>query len=456
VRLTPTPVLFFSLFALAVATGQSATISIADRGAVADGKTLNTVAIQRAVDECTGVGGGTVLVPAGVWLTGGIQLKSSVTLRLEAGAILRGSADLADYPANGFKHPEMSATTSLLWAIKQKDITLCGEGTIELADQPFFDWNLLRTGLPADKDALLQDWQRRQCVVTALARPSQPIFFHDCEHLRFEGITVRNSPCWTFSISCCDDVQVHGLRIDNNLQIPNDDGMHFSGSKNIVISDCIIRGGDDCLAFTAITDPSRVCENITVTNCILTSRSAGIHVGFNSAKVRNVTLSNLILRDCNRGIIVQCSDNGSVENVEISNIVMDIRMYAGAWWGKGEPIVISAADSDSARIRGVSIHHVRGSAQNSILIVGKNHNVSDISLEDIQLSYSYSPNVPLYGQALDLAPASPRPAYFAENKLPWLYAESVADLRLRDISVRQTDATEHKLALEPVLTDVVK
>jgi len=178
--------------ALSAVNCDAFTVSIADRGAVKDGKTINTVAIQVAVDECAANGGGTVLVPAGVWLTGSIELKSQVTLQLDAGATLRGSSSLSDYPANGFKHLEMGDTTSLLWTIHRDDVSICGGGTIDLNDRPFFDWGLLRTGLPPEKDSLLEDWQRSQCVVTAMKRPSQPIFFHDCRHIRLEGVTIRN------------------------------------------------------------------------------------------------------------------------------------------------------------------------------------------------------------------------------------------------------------------------
>lgn len=447
-------------FVLSVALGMVAlpavavTVSIADHGAVADGKTLNTVAIQAAVDDCASKGGGTVLVPAGVWLSGSIGLKSQVTLRLEAGAILRGSSRLEDYPPNGFKHRELGDTRSLLWAIHQSDISICGEGTIELADRPFFDWDKLRTGLPAEKDPLLEDWQRKQCVVTAGNRPTQPIFFHDCRHLRLEGVTIRNSPCWTVTFSDCTDIQVHGIRIDNNLQIPNNDGMHFCGSKNIVISDCIIRGGDDCLAFTGITDPDSVCEHIAIANCVLASRSCAIHLGYSSGKVRDVAINNLVISDSSRGFAIQAGDHGWVENVTIDNVVMETRMFAGAWWGKGEPFIISTASSTSARIHGISISHVRARAENSILVVGQNQNVSDIVLSDWDLTFNYSPNAPLYGQEFDLAPAPLRPSFMAKNHIPWIYADSVAGLELRNINVHQADTETRKLTLDPVIDNV--
>jgi polygalacturonase len=430
------------------------TICVADRGAVGDGKTLNTAAIQAAVDDCAAKGGGTVLVPSGVWLTGSVGLKSEVTLRLEAGAVLRGSSHIEDYPTNGFKHLEMGDTRSLLWALHQSDISICGEGTIELVDRPFFDWDRLRTGLPPEKDALLQDWQRRQCVVTAGNRPNQPIFFHDCHHVRLDGVTIRNSPCWTVTFSCCQDIQVRGIRIDNNLQVPNNDGLHFSGSKDIVVSDCIIRGGDDSLAFTGITDPDSVCERITVANCILTSRSAGVRLGHLSGKVRDVTISNLVMKDCSRGFAIQAGDHGWVEDVTIGNVVMETRMFAGAWWGKGEPFVISAANSTSARIRGVSINHVRARAENSILIAGQNGNVSNIVLNDLDLTFSLSPNSALYGQELDLAPALLRPSRMARSQIPWIYADGVAGLELRHIKAREADAEQRRLILDPVIANV--
>jgi polygalacturonase len=242
--------------------------------------------------------------------------------------------------------------------------------------------------------------------------------------------------------------------VDNNLQVPNNDGMHFSGSRDIVVSDCIIRGGDDSLAFTGITNPESVCENIVVTNCVLTSRSAGVRLGHLSGKVRNAALSNLVIRDSGRGFAIQAGDGGWVENVEISNVVIETRMFAGAWWGKGEPFVISAAHSATGHIRGVSISHVRANSENSILVVGQGRNVSDISLSDMSLEFGTSPNDPLYGRMFDLAPAPPRPSFLASGRMPWLYADDVSNLSVRDVTFRQREGDARRLSLDPILADV--
>ena len=439
---------------LCAATGSARNTSIADYGAVNDGKTVNTTAVQAAVDACAAGGGGTVIIPAGVWVTGSVALKSHVTIELEAGAVLKGSSRIEDYPPNGFKHPEMGETRSLLYAIGQTDIRITGDGVIELVDRPFFEWNRPRTGLPLEKGSQLEEWQRQQCPVMNGKRPNQPIFFHDCQHLRLDGVTIRNSPCWTVTYSCCKDIQVRGIIIDNNLQVPNNDGIHFSGSKDIVVSDCIIRGADDSLAFTGITNPDSVCERIAIANCVLTSRSAGIRLGHLSGKVRDVVINNIVMKDCNRGFAIQAGAGGWVENVVINNIVMETRMFAGEWWGKGEPFVISAAHALTARINGISISHVRARSENGIVVVGENHNVRNITIADVDLTLSYGSNRPLYGQALDLAPAPLRPSLLEQDHIPWIYADGVADLEIRDIRFRQSRSEERSLTLSPVMKDV--
>lgn len=443
-----------AILALLPLTLSALTTSIKDHGALADGKTMNTAAVQAAVDACAAAGGGTVVVPTGEWLTGTFELKSRVTLRLEAGAVLKASSSLEDYPPINYLHPELGAVRALIWAIGGSDIAIAGEGIIELADKPFFDWTRLRTGLKPEQDSLLQDWQRQQCVVPAKERPNQPLFFHDCRRLRVEGVIVRNSPCWTLVFSRCDGIQVRGVRMENHLQLPNNDGVHFTGSKNIVVSDCIISGGDDSLAFTGITDPASVSENIVVTNCVLTSRSAGIRIGYNAAKVRDITISNVVFKDCQRGIIIQASDNGFVENVTLTNLIIETKMFAGAWWGKGEPLVITAADSDSARIRNIAISHVRARSENSIVIVGQKRNISDITIEDYSGEYAYSANTPLYGQTLDLSPAAGRPSLLSATRIPWLNASSVAGLRLRDTRFDQQERQKQTLDLSAALHDV--
>ena len=411
--------------------------SVAEFGAHGDGKTLDTGAIQAAIDACASQGGGTVRLPAGTYLSGTLELKSRIVFRLEPGAVLLGSGDLKDYRDNGFKHNEMGETTSLIYAIDQSDIRITGGGVIDLNDKPFMHWDQPRPALPAGEAAKLTGRQLKECVVQPAKRPSQPIFFQNCRRLRLDDITVRNAPCWTISINSSRDIRIDHLLIDNNPVVPNNDGIHFCSSQDIVVSDCIIRTGDDCLAFSGITNWDGICERIAVTNCSLSAKSAGVRLGHLASKVRNAVFSNLVISDSNRGFAIQAGDGGWVENIQVSNVVMDTRIVCGEWWGKGEPLVI--ATSGSGRINGVSFSHIRARSDNSIVVVGSQHSISNVALQDWDLTLRYGNNRPLYGRFIDVQPAPTSPALDAEKRIPWLYAADVRELLVRDIRFRSDD-----------------
>jgi polygalacturonase len=410
---------------------------VTEYGATGDGKTLDTGAIQAAIDACARQGGGTVSLPAGTYLSGTLELKSCIVLRIEPGAVLRGSGELKDYRDNGFKHNEMGETTSLLYAIDQNDIRITGGGVIDLNDQPFMHWDQPRPALPPAEAAQLGERQWKECVVQPAKRPSQPVFFQNCRRLRLDDITVRNAPCWTISINSSRDIRIDHLLIDNNPVVPNNDGIHFCSSQDIVVSDCIIRAGDDCLAFTGITNWDGICERIVVTNCSLSAKSAGVRLGHLASKIRNAVFSNLVISDSNRGFAIQAGDGGWVENIQVSNVIIDTRIICGEWWGKGEPLLI--ATSGSGRISGVSFSHIRAHSDNSIVVVGSQYSVSNIALQDWDLTLRYGLNRPLYGRFIDVQPAPTRPALDAEKRIPWLYAMEVRELLAQDIRFRSED-----------------
>lgn len=429
-------------------------VDIRDYGALADGATLNTAAIQAAVDACHGAGGGEVLVPKGTFVTGTIQLRSHVHLVLAAGAVLKGSSDLADYPPSGFVHNELGVTRSLIYALGEEDLEIRalpagpGEdvGTIDLNDEPFFDWERLRYGVENPDPAQLEDWQRAQAVVMPRERPNQPIFFHDCHHLNIEGVRIRRSPCWTLTCSASQDIEIRSLRIDNHLQVPNNDGIHITACQRVRVQGCLIRGGDDAIAITGITDWDRWCEDVTVDDCVLVSRSAGVRVGHLASHVRNVTLRNLVLEDGNRGLGVFAGDGGCVRDVHAENLALTTQLFVGDWWGEGEPLVISAADS-TGEISGISVRNVTAQAESGILVIGGETPVEDILLENWVLRIDAGKNRPLIGRILDLQPAPVRSA--PEGSIPWLYVEHAKGLTVRNCVVGVTPATAAAYDIAP-------
>ncbi len=302
-------------------------VDITSHGALGDGKTLNTKALQAAVDQCAAQGGGTIMVPAGTFLTGTVELKSNITLSLGPGAVLRGSGRIEDYPPIPFRHNELGQVRALLWSIGQADLRITGSGVIDLNDSAFIDFNEYRSDPGMASGVALDDAQRQETVAShAAPRPTQPLFFRHCQRVRIDGVTFRNAPCWTITLALCRDVKLSHLTIDNNLRTPNCDGIHCCASKDVIISDSVISAGDDCIALTSITDWEDVCENIVVANCILTSRSAAIRIGHEASKVRNVAVSNIIVKDTNRGIAIFARDKGWVENVRIDNALIRRRL----------------------------------------------------------------------------------------------------------------------------------
>lgn len=392
--------------------------NVTDFGAIGDNKTLNTMAIQNAVDSACQVDG-TVLIPSGTFISGTINLKNA-SLFLDDGAVLKGSPDLNDYPYIGYYHNEMKEVTSLLYSIGHKNIHIYGSGTIDFNGTSFYDQN--RPSIPSYYQNPLTDAQLAECNYEWDERVNQPAFFANAANLIVEGITLLDASCWTLSFSHCTNLNLRNLTIDSSRNIPNNDGMHFSCCQDVVIKGCQINTGDDCIALSSITDWEGVCENFVISDCILRSCSKAFVLGYMYSHVRNVVFSNCVIQDSNRGICIMASDGvGLVENVTISNVVVSTRIRAGNWWGNGEPICLLGIEEDTgyqsyltaqkpARrteycISNVIVNNVICHAENAIGIVGTGSSIQAVTLSNIYFSTKASPNIGLKGRTLDTLPA---------------------------------------------------
>lgn len=267
-----------------------------------------TGAFEQAVKDMERQGGGTLFIPAGNYSTCSIVLKSNQTLYLSAGAVLSFLDDPSRYPVIPMEYEgeEIQMYTPCIYAENAEYVTVKGEGVIEGNGQRW--WK--------EKDALEH---KRPYLVC----------FNRCCHVKLEGITLLNSPAWTVHPLYCDDVLIHGVRIKNPADSPNTDGINPNSSRNIRISDCIIDVGDDCIAIKAGTEetPNPIpCENITITNCNMVHGHGGIVIGSEmSGCVRNVTVSNCVFQDTDRGIRVKTKRRrgGTVERLLFQNIIMD-------------------------------------------------------------------------------------------------------------------------------------
>lgn len=389
-------------------------VNLLSYGAVGDGKFMNTQAFAAAIADAKGRGE-TLVVPAGTFLTGTINLQG-VSMHLEAGAVIKASSDLADYPPQDYYHNELGVLRALIVNLGCDNVSITGSGTIDFSGHAFYDLDAY--DVPGSK-VPFSEAQRRECTHPIGPRPAQCLFMHGAKNLVVSGIRLIDAPCWTLTFSECENVKIMGLTIDTDLNIPNDDGIHISACKGVIISDCNISSGDDCIALSCITNWDKPCEDVVITNCILRSCSKAIVIGYIYSVVRNVMISNCIIRESNRGLCIMCHDECAlVENVRVSNCLIDTCIRAGNWWGNGEPIFLMALRHDmhldksqkhsagaACAIRSVHLSGITCMGENAMGIIGSNGNIQNISLENIDYTRKSSVNLPLKGCFFDLAPS---------------------------------------------------
>ncbi len=277
--------------------------NICDYGAIADGITDNTKAIQQAINECAAVGGGMVVVPNGNFMTYTLYLKSGVRLELSAGATLTGGTDSHLYPEiadNDYWQPGHCSRLNrrtLIYAENAENFAITGRGRIDGNGEAFMHTD--------DKIYELHcHWKRKHDTLI----PGRAILFVACRDVLLEDFSVINSAGWTLWILDCDRVQLHRMRIDCDFRIPNVDGIHISASRDIAVSDCFIRSSDDALVLRSHQEQlysSRPCERVTITNCTLKSGSSAIRLGWtHDYEIRDCSFSDLMIEQSFCGIDV--------------------------------------------------------------------------------------------------------------------------------------------------------
>jgi polygalacturonase len=270
-----------------------------DFGAKGDGATKDTAAIQAAIDACSRQGGGTVRLTAGTYLSAPIVLKSNITLQLDKGATLLGSADHADYPARTeFRAPGLQPLVSATDAV---NLAITGEGVIDGAGQTW--WQMAR----AVKNAGV--------VGSGHPRPALVVFDH-CKHVLVEGVTIQNSPMWQLVPYYSDDVAIRNIKVLAPTDSPNTDAIDPFSSSNVRIEHVFVDVGDDDIAIKSgeinspgPDDPSR---DITITDCTFL-HGHGLSIGSEIAGgARNIRAERIHFKGTDNGIRVKANrDRGN-------------------------------------------------------------------------------------------------------------------------------------------------
>ncbi len=272
--------------------------------------TLNTRSIQAAIDYIATEGGGRLVFGPGNYLTGSIYLKSGVTLHLEAGATILGSTNPFDFAVDS--NIPMS-WKSLIYAVKQKNIGITGQGTIN--GQGFTNANntlsMVHRGLIEDelKYDRIREWKR-----------PQNIYFFDCQHIKIEGITLKDPASWNQTYDQCDQLIVENITVDSKAYW-NNDGIDIVDCTNVVIRNSYFDAADDAICLKSHS-AEKICENILIENCTARSSASGLKFGTVSrGGFRNVTVKNLTVFDTYRSAITFASvDGGLIDNILVDGV----------------------------------------------------------------------------------------------------------------------------------------
>lgn len=405
---------------------------------------LASPSINAAVKACAAAGGGTVLVPAGEWTCGTIELASNVNLHLETGAVLRSSLELGDfYPLEGMLHGK-----ALLAAKGCENISITGQGCIDGRGHNFMDWS--RTYPPQGR------WD------DAFEGPAYPkeridrlVYFDTCKNVRVSGIRLIEPAQWGLTMICCEDIWCTDLFIYGHERIPNNDGIHLCYCRKVTIHGCHIHTADDAIALTSerggnsdedalhwsaeeMVNPPW-CEQITISDCVLSSRGSGVRIGFMDDFVRDVRIHDCILPSVHRGFLVSARNNGRVENVLVHDCRVVTHLWGGVWWGGAEPFQISGMGAGSGHIRNIEFHNIDAESEHGALLwTDARFPISDVCLRDVRIRLQNSRNAATLGGYFDLRPRSVErdiPSGYFKHEIPGIYAQNILDLQVRDCKV---------------------
>lgn len=390
--------------AAAALTAEARVYDITDYGAVSDTTRLSTAAVQKAIDSCNAACGGTVSVPAGNYKIGSIVLRSNVTLNLENGATLYGSTDIADYQPMTTDYVSLRTnvpTIQLIYADNASNVAITGLGTIDGRGKAFpkLTWN--------DE---------------GITRPHLLRLIR-CSDVTVSGVTLKNSGCWMQHYLACDRVKIHGITVINRNNY-NNDALDLDGCHNVTVSDMIADSDDDGITLKS-TSP-RLCEDITISNCVVSSHCNAIKLGTETnGGFRNIIVRGVVVKPSadqssryfglptgHSAISLEIVDGGTMSNVDIADITIT---------GTESPIFIRLADrrrpyAENApidkvgSISGIRLHDILidGAGPTGCSITGiEGHPVTNVQISDVTMRHAG-------GQPVTAAPADEKIAEYPE------------------------------------------
>lgn len=334
-------------------------VSVKDFGATGKGSTLDTKAVQDAIDHVAANGGGVVTAPKGTYLCGSIWLRSNVEFHLEEGATIKGSPDIKDYctadccPQNEAEigWGDYISGGHLILGVGVSNVTLSGKGRIDGNSDAFL---LDSNGAPYSNKSLIP------------ARPSQMVWFVDSDNITIKDIELADSPYWSCFLLNCNKVTVSGCYVHTrrkDYHTFNGDGIDIDRCQDVTVSNCTIDTSDDCITLRAsgahLLEKPQDCARVRVENCIISSSCNAIRIGVGEGHIHDSVLSGISISDTNVAFNIVGAYSKGERGPDIDNIAFrDIRVEAN------ELLRIHHMRSKSCSIRDITFDCVSGTAPN--------------------------------------------------------------------------------------------
>lgn len=359
----------------------------------------HTEAINSAIEFCSKNGGGKVIFSSKKeYRSGTIFLADNIELYFEDDAILKASDDVNDFDvfqnnkieklkAPTWENCEYDGTPTkyFIFGVNKKNVSITGNGIIDGNEEIFYG-------------------KSSNYHIDGYFYPRVPlIYLIGCKNIKIENVTLRKSAFWTVHLVGSKNIVIDGIKIYNNLILANSDGIDPDHCKNLVIKNCYIESADDCIVFKATKANKHFggCKDIEVFNCTLRSTSAAIKFGTESVSdFRSIYVHDCKIINSNRGISFQLRDSGNIRNILFKNISIETKSTSPLeWWGKAEPISITAVKRNEAtnigKIKNVVFEDINCDSENGIFIYGdESFNISNIKFSNVFVSIKAKTNWP--------------------------------------------------------------
>jgi polygalacturonase len=405
-------------------------------GAVGDGINLSTNAVNTAAKACSDAGGGTVLVSGGDYVIGSLQLFNNTTLKIDGGAVLRGSRNIEDYEKS-----------HLIWADKKENIVIEGPGLImgeglSFLLPPEAPRETKHPGIIDTEQAIDMHFKCKR--MRAGNRPSPMIYLTNCDGVEIKSVRIEDAGGWTLSLKNCDNVNITAIRMKSDYNGVSVDGIDLTGCQNVVVSGCHIHTADDAIVLkNPYSETGRTMHNIIITGCTLLSSTNGIKIGTETYHdIEDIIISNCTIY-CREywpstltGISLESVDGANVSNIIVNNIVMRGIMtpfflrLGNRGRGRKEPV--------PGRLEHISVSNIRVldcDYPSSVTGIPSAY-VKDVTIGNISIIYrDCSENLKIRNPPPEMEEAYPESIMFGDLPAYGLYARHVNGLKVTNVSV---------------------